>query len=120
RGASPPPPPAAAPAIANARASKACADVEDLRRAALRFPPWSRLTALRIQGTALAKVEGAAERLAARAREAASRGERIHVLGPAPAPIARLRGKERLQVLLRADAHAPLHRLARALLSERL
>jgi primosomal protein N' len=31
-----------------------------------------------------------------------------------------LRGKERLQVLLRADGHPALHRVARTLLSERL
>jgi primosomal protein N' (replication factor Y) len=108
------------PAIAFARDYKAFADLEDGRRRALRFPPWSRLLALRIQGNVLAKVEGAAERLAARARDAASRGEPIEVLGPAPAPIARLRGKERLQILLRAEGHASLHRVARALLSERL
>jgi primosomal protein N' (replication factor Y) (superfamily II helicase) len=108
------------PAVAYARDYKAFAVLEDARRRALRFPPWSRLLALRIQGNTLPRVEGAAERLAAKARDAAARGEPIEVLGPAPAPIARLRGKERLQVLLRADGHPALHRVARALLSERL
>jgi len=108
------------PAIAYARDYKQFTDLEGPRRKALGFPPWSRLIALRIQGNALARVEGAAERLAARARNAASRGERIEVLGPAPAPLARLRGKERLQVLLRAEGHAPLHRVARMLSSEPL
>jgi len=108
------------PAIAYARDYKAFADLEGARRSALRFPPWSRLVALRIEGNILGRVEGAAERLAARARDAAARGEAIEVLGPAPAPIARLRGKERWQMLLRAEGHAPLHRVARALLSERL
>jgi primosomal protein N' (replication factor Y) (superfamily II helicase) len=37
------------------------------------------------------------------------------VLGPAPAPLARLRGKHRWQLLLRAAEHAPLLRLGRAL-----
>jgi primosomal protein N' (replication factor Y) len=36
-------------------------------------------------------------------------------LGPAPAPIAKARGKYRWQLLLRASDHAPLHRVARAL-----
>jgi primosomal protein N' (replication factor Y) len=39
----------------------------------------------------------------------------VDVLGPAPAPIARIRGKHRWQLLLRAADHAPLHRVARAL-----
>jgi primosomal protein N' (replication factor Y) len=108
------------PAVAYARDYKAFAVLEDARRRALGFPPWSRLLALRIQGNTLSRVEGAAERLAAKARDAAARGEPIEVLGPAPAPIARLRGKERLQILLRAEGHPALHRVARALLSERL
>jgi primosomal protein N' (replication factor Y) len=39
------------------------------------------------------------------------------VLGPAPAPLAKLRGKHRWQLLLRARDHGPLHRLGRALLA---
>ena len=56
----------------------------------------------------------------ARVARAARGGEPIDVLGPAPAPIARLRGKERMQILLRGDGHPALHRVARVLLSERL
>ena len=39
----------------------------------------------------------------------------MDVLGPAPAPIARLRGKHRFQLLLRAPEHGAIHRLCRAL-----
>ena len=107
------------PAVAFARDYAAFAKLEAERRRTLRFPPWTRLVALRVQGNTLAR-QGAAERLAARARDAARGGEPIDVLGPAPAPISRLRGKERIQILLRADGHPALHRVARALLSERL
>ena len=86
------------------------------RREALSFPPYARLCALRLQGNVEARVQAAAERLAGRARELQRRGgEPVEVLGPAPAPIARLRGKHRVHVLLRARQHRPLHALCRAL-----
>jgi len=86
------------------------------RREALSFPPYARLCALRLQGNVEARVQAAAERLAGRARELQRRGgDPVEVLGPAPAPIARLRGKHRFQLLLRARDHRPLHGLCRAL-----
>jgi len=86
------------------------------RREALSFPPHSRLCALRLQGNVEAHVQAAAERLAGRARELQRRGDDpVDVLGPSPAPIARLRGKHRFQLLLRAPEHGPIHRLCRAL-----
>ena len=89
------------------------------RRRTLGFPPWSRLVALRLQGNVEARVQGAAERLAESARRSLGRsGERgVDVLGPAPAPLARLRGKFRWQLLLRAQDHGPLLRLARELMA---
>ena len=107
-------------AIAHAREYGAFAALEMARRKALRFPPWTRLAAIRLQGNVLASVQATAERLAARARDLSVRGEPVDVLGPAPSPIARMRGKERVQLVLRAEGHPPLHRVARALLSERL
>jgi primosomal protein N' (replication factor Y) len=85
------------------------------RREALRFPPFARLLAVRLQGNAEPRVRAAAERLAVLARSLVARGEPADVLGPAPAPIARVRGKHRYQLLLRAAEHGPLHRLGRAL-----
>jgi primosomal protein N' (replication factor Y) len=86
------------------------------RREALSFPPHARLCALRLQGNVEARVHAAAERLAGRARELQRRGgDPVDVLGPAPAPIARLRGKHRFQLLLRAPEHGAIHRLCRAL-----
>ena len=85
------------------------------RRAALSFPPYARLCVVRLQGNVEARVHAAAERLASRAASLIRAGERADVLGPAPAPIARIRGKHRVQLVLRAREHAPLHRLCRAL-----
>jgi primosomal protein N' (replication factor Y) (superfamily II helicase) len=82
------------------------------RREALSFPPHARLCALRLSGNVEAHVRAAAERLAERARAARAA---VEVLGPAPAPVARLRGRHRYQLLLRAPEHGPLHRLCRAL-----
>jgi primosomal protein N' (replication factor Y) len=96
----------------------AFAEAELRRRAILRFPPFARLLALRLQGNAEPHVRGAAERLAAAAHRLVSGGEPADVLGPAPAPLARLRGKHRWQLLLRAADHGPLHRMGRALLDE--
>ncbi len=93
----------------------AFARAELCRREQLRFPPFARLLAVRLIGNSEARVRGAAERVAARARRLAAAGEPIEVLGPAPAPLARVRGKHRWQLLIRAGEHAPLHRAARAL-----
>ncbi len=87
------------------------------RRELLHFPPFVRLAALRLQGNAEPRVRGAAERVASAARRLIARGEEAEVLGPAPAPLAKLRGKHRWQLLLRARDHGPLHRLGRALLA---
>ena len=70
---------------------------------------------MRLSGNSEPRTRGAAERAAALARRMVAQGERLDVLGPAPAPIARIRGKHRWQVLLRAADHGPLHRVARAL-----
>jgi primosomal protein N' (replication factor Y) len=108
------------PGLAAAADYDAFATAELERRQQLGFPPWSRLVAIRLQGNVESRVQGASERLAALARDAVLRGERADVLGPAPAPIARLRGKHRIQLLLRAQEHPPLLRIARALRKEPL
>src|SRR5207245_11745025 len=81
----------------------------------LHVRPFVRVMAARLEGTSEPRVKGAAERLAAAARREISRGEQADVLGPSPAPLAKIRGKHRWQLLLRARDHAPLHRLGRVL-----
>jgi primosomal protein N' (replication factor Y) len=106
------------PAVRAASDYAAFAREELGRRQALGFPPYARLAAVRLQGNVEARVKGAAERLAAAARRETANGLAASVLGPAPAPLARLRGKHRWQLLLRADGHGPLHRLGRLLQDE--
>jgi primosomal protein N' (replication factor Y) len=100
------------PALINSNYDAFAAE-ELKRREELRFPPFVRLAAVRLQGNDEGRVKGAAERVANSARRLA--GSAAEVLGPSPAPLARLRGKHRWQLLLRAATHPPLQRLARAL-----
>ncbi len=76
------------------------------------WPPFSRLMAVRVEGTD-AGARRAAEALAKAARPALA-GE-VSMLGPAPAAIERLRGKARWHLLFRAPSPRPLFRVHRAL-----
>lgn len=83
-------------------------DQELAFRQELGYPPWGFLVNLVLSGNDPARVSQSASALAA-ALERAAAG--VEVLGPAPCPLARLRGKTRLQILLKAPARAPLRRL---------
>jgi primosomal protein N' (replication factor Y) len=75
-------------------------------REELRFPPFSRLALVRFdaldEGQALAECG----RIAALARAAVPSG--VEVLGPTPAPLARLRNRYRFRFVLRAAERKPL------------
>lgn len=75
-------------------------------RRELLYPPFSRLALLRLDAVEEERALHAAERIANLARRAG--GEPVKVLGPAPAPIARLRNRYRFHVLLRAVERADL------------
>jgi primosomal protein N' (replication factor Y) len=86
------------------------------RRRALGYPPFARLVNLRIDGRDAAAVERAARVLASelvrRARHLGLGDDAV--LGPAPPPLERVRGRHRRQVLLRSADVRPLRALARA------
>jgi primosomal protein N' (replication factor Y) len=82
------------------------------RRQDAQYPPFSRMIALRVDGPDDSSVRAAAVEVAARAREAG--GADVRVLGPAEAPIARLRGRVRWQVWLAARDRAAASRAASA------
>jgi primosomal protein N' (replication factor Y) len=90
---------------------------EELRyRAALGYPPYSRLANLRFDGLDALGVEQSSHKVASNLRERNETFPRIRqarILGPAPAPIERLRGRFRWQILVKAKTAADL----RALLS---
>jgi len=72
------------------------------------YPPFARMIALRIDGTDEAQVRAvaaaAADRARSRARASGGSEPSVRVLGPAEAPIARVRGRVRWQVWL-SGAH---------------
>jgi len=78
---------------------------EELRyRQALGYPPFSRLANLRFEGLDAARVERHARELADTLRAENARLPRLSrtiVLGPAPAPIERLRARFRWQILVK-------------------
>ncbi|PCJ60670.1 MAG: primosomal protein N' [Rhodospirillaceae bacterium] len=71
------------------------------------LPPFGKLAALILSGTDAGRVERYARHL----RRAAPQDSTIHVFGPAPAPLATLRGKYRFRLLVKAHAQAPLQKM---------
>ncbi|HEY2662901.1 MAG TPA: primosomal protein N', partial [Candidatus Binataceae bacterium] len=76
-------------------------------RRELYYPPYARMALLRIEGDVARKVEA----LASAASEVMSRASSrpaIRILGPAPAPIERIKGRYRWQVVVKAPAISDL------------
>ncbi|MEM6850980.1 MAG: primosomal protein N' [Pseudomonadota bacterium] len=84
-------------------------DQEAASRRAARFPPFGRLAAVILSGPDEEAVRAAAGALA----RTAPRGAGADIWGPAPAPIARLRGRYRMRFLVRCDRGVPLQTLLR-------
>ncbi len=79
------------------------------------YPPFERLVAIRLDGGDEDATRAAADRLVAHlAEHRAIASGRVRVLGPAPAPIARLRGRFRFRVLLRSPDRRALADVAKA------
>lgn len=80
-------------------------------REALGYPPCGALAQITVSGESLEATQEAAGQLAKQA-EAARQAHPdlgVEVLGPAAAPLARLRGRHRIQLLLKAPTHDGLH-----------
>jgi len=78
-------------------------------REALAWPPFSRLVAVRIEGQDPGETAAVARKLGDRlAVLLPGPATGVRLLGPAPAPLARLRGKSRWQLLLKAPRQALL------------
>lgn len=78
-------------------------------RRALAYPPYTRMVAIRLEGEHPEQTASVARHLGdflSRRMPPASAGVRL--LGPALAPIARIRGKTRWQILLKGPTHAAL------------
>ncbi len=81
-------------------------------RRELGYPPFGRVAALRFDGTDEAKVRAFAALAAGwiSASPEVLEGP-VRVLGPAPSPLERLRGRFRMQMLLRAPERPPLRKV---------
>jgi len=84
-------------------------------RQELGWPPYSRMALVRIEGPEAAAVAAMAERAAKALRGQVQvqdvkdvKGAAMRVLGPAPAPIERLRGRYRWQVVVRSTEAAAM------------
>jgi primosomal protein N' (replication factor Y) (superfamily II helicase) len=86
-------------------------------RRALHYPPFSRLVCLKLDGPKLDEVEKKARMLGATLQNKLSRSstgrEKIEILGPAPAPIEKLRNRYRWQLLLKGKQSSSLLDLAK-------
>jgi len=88
-------------------------------RRALDYPPFSRLARLLVTGPRAAEVEGAINILYSKLKEFAGRGEEeIRFLGPAPAPLSRIKDYYRWHLVLKSPREDLLHAAAAAGLKE--
>ncbi|HET6284156.1 MAG TPA: primosomal protein N' [Polyangia bacterium] len=85
------------------------------------YPPFARMVVLRMDASDEVRLKHDAAAVAAAARAAAEAagsggqgGDAVRVLGPAEAPIARIRGRSRFQIWLGGASRAPLIAAARA------
>ncbi len=75
-------------------------------RVAGNWPPYGQLAAILLDGVDETTVRTAAQKLA----QSAPQDKRIQVLGPAPAPLSKLRGQYRYRLLVKADKTIHLQR----------
>ena len=83
-------------------------------RKMLGYPPYSRLVNIRFSGESAQEVEEAAQHTARQIGQR-SLSSAVTVLGPVSAPLSKLRGKYRWQLLLKAHRYQDLHSVCDAL-----
>jgi primosomal protein N' (replication factor Y) len=86
-------------------------DEEIKHRRELRYPPFARLALLRFQGNSEQRTSELANEAGDLGREILDQRprDRVDLLGPAPAPLAKIKGRYRYQILLRGQQVKPLH-----------
>lgn len=83
------------------------------QRRDMRYPPFAKLASVLVRGESLPRVEAAADVLRDRiAEEVLECGAWTVVLGPAPAPLAQLRGKHRMRLLVKGETREDVRRAA--------
>ena len=76
-------------------------------RQAAQMPPYGRLAALILTDTQLSRLQEVAQALA----KAIPAFETVYIFGPAPAPIAQIRGRHRVRFLISAPRHVDIQRI---------
>jgi primosomal protein N' (replication factor Y) len=91
-------------------------------RKALGYPPFSRMIAVRISGKDAKQAAAHARALGESCRNLLAAGEPYHgqiqVMGPIEAPLSRIAGHHRWQILVKSVHTAMLHRFAHALIQD--
>jgi len=89
-------------------------------RKEMRYPPFSRLLNFRMEGAEEKGVISCADELRQVGKKTLKllKIPDLEMIGPAPSPMSRVRGKYRWQMLVRCKESAPLHSFARTVLSE--
>jgi primosomal protein N' (replication factor Y) len=90
---------------------------EILHREELGYPPFGQLTRTVVHAEDEEATKLASQTLARAARALIPAGARLEVLGPAPAPIAKLRGRHRAMLLFKGTDEALLRRVTEATLA---
>jgi primosomal protein N' (replication factor Y) (superfamily II helicase) len=88
---------------------------EEAIRRDLGYPPAGRVVLIRVEATSEAQVREAAALLGDRGRALCASTPGVTLLGPVEAPIPRLKGRYRWQLMLRGTERRPLHAVAREL-----
>lgn len=91
------------------------ADRELQWRKSLAYPPFARMAAVRLEGSHPERAAEAARSLGQVAARALPPGRNVRLLGPAPAPISRIKGKSRWQLLLKAPTYSEMNGVLDAL-----
>lgn len=92
-------------------------DEEINYRKNLSYPPFVALASLLVHGEDLTRVQATAAEVR-RALDDANAERYVRVLGPAPAPLARLRGEHRVQILLKSRSRPRMRALIEMALGE--
>jgi primosomal protein N' (replication factor Y) (superfamily II helicase) len=91
---------------------------EEIRyRRSLSYPPFVALASLLVHGEDFTRVQATAAEIK-RALEEANHERACRILGPAPAPLARLKGEHRIQLLLKSRSRPQLRQVIDVALSE--
>jgi primosomal protein N' (replication factor Y) len=88
-------------------------------RQALCFPPLTRMVNIRVSSASPRAAEQGIERLARKGRELLKTlRSAVEMLGPSPAPLYRIKGRYRWQLLFKGERVSLLQQLSRALMEE--